>query len=179
LVVSEDSILLENWHWTSKSSFLTFAMASSKKDKHYPNSRARRHSGTVVVTHGKKSKRDKDTDSESLSSSSTEATVSEMKKCPLRFMMAGMLESDAVGERKGAECPLRRVQLWHTIPLCVLAIINLLLVIIALLGLAGYRIAMHTQVFLLRAFNVDLSHASYAESVTVPDDLSLSSGERG
>lgn len=44
-------------------------------------------------------------------------------------------------EGKSSGCPLRRVQLWHTIPLVLLAIINLLLVIVALLGLALYRIA--------------------------------------
>ncbi|EPE28928.1 hypothetical protein GLAREA_00086 [Glarea lozoyensis ATCC 20868] len=154
-------------------------MASSKKDKNYANSRARRHSGTVVVTHGKKSKKNKDTDSESLSSSSTDATIAETKKCPLRFMMAGMLESNIEGERKGLGCPLRRVQLWHTIPLCLLAIINLLLVIIALLGLAGYRIAVYTQLFLLRAFDVKLGDALDNENVAISDERSFSSGHSG
>jgi len=37
------------------------------------------------------------------------------------------------------QCPLRRAQLWHTIPLCLLAVVNLLLIIIALLGLASWR----------------------------------------
>jgi len=49
-------------------------------------------------------------------------------------MMAGMMvEAD---EKGNGGCPLRRVQLWHTIPLCLLAIVNLLLVIVALLGVA-------------------------------------------
>jgi hypothetical protein len=164
---------------TTRLSILLDIMASSKKDKHYTSSRARRHSGTVVVANGKKSRRDKDTDSVSLSSSSTDATVIETKKCPLRFMMAGMLESNTVGERKGLGCPLRRVQLWHTIPLCLLAIINLLLVIIALVGLAGYRIALYTQVFLLRAFDVKLSQASDTGKVAISDEGSVSSGESG
>lgn len=121
-------------------------MASSKKEKHYPNTRARRHSSD---TSSKKSKREKDTtDTESVISSSTSSadTAVEPKKCPLRFMLAGMIDTPA-GEVATAGCPLRRVQLWHTIPLCLLAIINLLLVIIALLGLAGYRIAIGVQTF--------------------------------
>lgn len=32
------------------------------------------------------------------------------------------------------------MQLWHTIPLCLLTVVDLLLVIVALLGLASYRV---------------------------------------
>jgi hypothetical protein len=133
------------------SSILSFGMPSSKKEKHYANSRARRHSGDVVISQSKKSKKEKeekkDTDTESISSSTPSSTDTvvvpppEPKKCPLRFMLAGMFETEAEGEPKKSGCPLRRVQLWHTIPLCLLAAVNLILVIIALLGLAGYRIA--------------------------------------
>ena len=46
------------------SSLLNFGMHSSKKEKHYANSRARRHSD-VVISHGsKKTKKEKDGDSE-------------------------------------------------------------------------------------------------------------------
>jgi hypothetical protein len=133
------------------SSILSFGMPSSKKEKHYANSRARRHSGDVVISQSKKSKKEKekekDTDTESISSSTPSSADTvvvpppEPKKCPLRFMLAGMFETEAEGQPKKSGCPLRRVQLWHTIPLCLLAAVNLILVIIALLGLAGYRIA--------------------------------------
>jgi hypothetical protein len=178
-ISSTASIHIESFELGTRYSIPIHRMTSSKKDKHYTSSRARRHSGTVVVTNGKKSRRDKDTDSESFSSSSTDAPILESKKCPLRFMVAGMLESDTVGERQGLGCPLRRVQLWHTIPLCLLAIINLLLVIVALLGLAGYRIATYTQVFLLRAFDVKISPVPHADDVAVSDEGSVSSGENG
>lgn len=130
-------------------------MPSSTKEKHYAN-RSRRRSSEVIVSQTKKSKKEKDkkkdkgkdTDTESVSStaSSEDATVvpppPEPKKCPLRFILTGMLDTkNGDSESKSSGCPLRRVQLWHTIPLVLLAIINLLLVIIALLGLAIYRIA--------------------------------------
>lgn len=134
------------------SSILSFGMPSSKKEKHYANSRARRHSGDVVISQSKKSKKEKEkekdtdtADTESISSSAPSSTDTvvvtppEPKKCPLRFILAGIFEAEAEGKKSG--CPLRRVQLWHTIPLCLLAAVNLILVIIALLGLAGYRIA--------------------------------------
>ncbi|KAH6678609.1 hypothetical protein B0J14DRAFT_326751 [Halenospora varia] len=112
--------------------------------------------GEVIVSQTKKSKKEKDkkkdkskdTDTESVSStaSSEDATIvpppPEPKKCPLRFILTGMLDTaSGNSEGKSSGCPLRRVQLWHTIPLVLLAIINLLLVIVALLGLALYRIA--------------------------------------
>ncbi|TVY53669.1 hypothetical protein LCER1_G004110 [Lachnellula cervina] len=135
------------------SSILSFGMPSSKKEKHYANSRARRHSGDVVISQSKKSKKEekkeKDADTESISSSTASSAAEtvvvppppEPKKCPLRFMMAGMLQTEQENEeKKVGGCPLRRVQLWHTIPLCLLAAVNLLLIIFALLGLAGYRI---------------------------------------
>ncbi|KUJ20436.1 uncharacterized protein LY89DRAFT_730480 [Mollisia scopiformis] len=150
-------------------------MASSEKEKHYPNSRARRHSGEVMIINHKKkrSKKDKDTDTESVSSStnSGDTVAPEPKKCPLRFMLAGLfeIEDDADG-KKPKGCPLRRVQLWHTIPLCLLAVINLLLVIIALLGLAGYRIAVGIQNAMV---SLAKPESPYEESVIGSDDGTL------
>lgn len=66
-------------------------------------------------------------------------------------------------EEKQAGCPLRRVQLWHTIPLCLLAVVNLLLVILALLGLASYRIGMGVKDSVLRLAGSDLD--SYDDSL--------------
>lgn len=136
-------------------------MASSKKEKHSANSRARRHSDG---SHGKKRKKDKDGDTESVSSSSTDSAVSEAK-CPLRFVFAGLIEpeGESDGQRKGG-CPLRRVQLWHVIPLCLFAILNILLVIVALVGLACYRIALGVQGFMLSIAKGDLDSDPYAES---------------
>lgn len=50
-----------------------------------------------------------------------------------------MLNPHRHHENGKKQCPLRRAQLWHTIPLCLLAVINLLLVVVALLGLASWR----------------------------------------
>jgi hypothetical protein len=154
------------------SSLLSFGMPGSKKEKHYANSRARRHSD-VVITHGKKSKKEKDTDTESVSSSTNSSSDTVIvpppgKKCPLRFMLAGMMEAESE-DKKSSGCPLRRVQLWHVIPLCLLAIVNLLLVIIALLGLAGYRITMAVQGVILSLVKTDLDYP-YAESLADTDD---------
>ena len=126
--------------------------------QHYANRSARRHSGEIIISQGKKSKKDKDTDTESVSSStpSSSDTTAETKKCPLRFALVGLFESGGEADEKKGGCPLRRVQLWHTIPLCLLAAINLLLVIIALLGLAGYRITMGVQGALLGIVKPDL-----------------------
>lgn len=86
-------------------------------------------------------------------------------------MLAGLfeVEEDADG-KKPKGCPLRRVQLWHTIPLCLLAVINLLLVIIALLGLACYRIALGIQSALVRFTKPE---SPYADSVADTDDGTL------
>jgi len=156
------------------SSLLNFSgMASSKKEKHYANRSARRHSGEIIISQSKKSKKEKDTDTESVSSSTPSSadtvTAPESKKCPLRFVLAGLFQSEADGKKAGG-CPLRRVQLWHTIPLCLLAIINLLLVIIALLGLAGYRITMGVQGFLLNLAKSDLDCNPYDDSLPGEDD---------
>jgi hypothetical protein len=67
------------------------------------------------------------------------------------------------GQIKGG-CPLRRVQLWHVIPLCLLAILNLLLVIVALLGLACYRIILGIQGFMVNIAKPDLDTDPYGES---------------
>lgn len=156
------------------SAILNSGMASSKKEKHYANSRARRRE--IVISQSKKSKKDKDTDTESVSStpSSADATVvPEPKKCPLRFLVTGLFETeDEAEDKKPRGCPLRRVQLWHTIPLVLLAIINLILVIIALLGLAGYRIVMGTQGFVVGLVKNDLD-TPYAESVGGSDEGTL------
>jgi len=61
-------------------------------------------------------------------------------------------------------CPLRRIQLWHVIPLCLLAIINLLLVIVALLGLAGYRISIGLQNVIVRMAKMEVDCNPLAES---------------
>lgn len=155
------------------SSILSFGMSSSKKEKHSPNTRARRRSGDATSSHSKKSKKDKDTtDTDSVSSGSSGDTVvvpSGLKKCPLRFMLAGMLEVEKDGKPKTPGCPLRRVQLWHTIPLVLLAIINLLLVIIALLGLAGYRIALGLQNVVIHIVKNDFGHTPFPESENLID----------
>lgn len=167
-------------------SFLNFAMttsekATSEKEKHYPNSRARRHSSEIIINQSKKrkSKKDKgkDSDTESLSTNSSGDTlVAEPKKCPLRFMLVGLFETgnEADGQKpKG--CPLRRVQLWHVIPLCLLAIINLLLVIIALLGLASYRITGGIQSAVL---SLAKPESPYDESIADTDDGTLGVSKR-
>lgn len=143
------------------SGILTFGMASSRKEKHDANSRVRRQS---VTSHSKKRKKDRDGDTESVSSSSTDATVAEAK-CPLRFFLAALVEEGESDEQKKGGCPLRRVQLWHVIPLCILAILNLLLVIVALLGLAGYRIIMGVQGFVVNLINVGFDRDQYEEKL--------------
>jgi hypothetical protein len=161
------------------SSLLSFTMPSSKKEKHYANSRARRHS-EVVISQSKKSKRDKDTDTESVSSSTNSSTdtvvvpPSPERKCPLRFLLAGMMETEVEAEgKKSGGCPLRRVQLWHVIPLCFLAIVNLLLVIIALLGLAGYRITMCLEGIIASILKPELDCNPYAGSVASTDNETI------
>lgn len=88
-------------------------------------------------------------------------------------MLAGMMEAEFEGEEKKAGgCPLRRVQLWHVIPLCLLAIVNLILVIVALLGLAGYRITIGAQGMIVSLAKPDLDCGPYAESLADTDDRS-------
>jgi hypothetical protein len=162
------------------SSLLNLAgMASSKKEKQYANRSARRHSGVIVVSQSKKRKRDKDTDSESVSStpSSTDTLRSE-SKCPLRFVLLGLFEAEGETDgKKAGGCPLRRVQLWHTIPLCLLAAINLLLVIVALLGLAGYRIAMGIQGFIVSMARLDPEYNPYLDSP--PEETAVVVAKKG
>ena len=170
------------------SSLLSFGMPSSKKEKQYANTRARRHSGDVIISQSKKKKdkkEEKDTDNESVtsttpSSSDTVVVPPAPNKCPLRFMLAGMMEADIEdGEgKKTRGCPLRRVQLWHTIPLCLLAAVNLLLVIIALLGLAGYRITMGVQNVLIKLAKTDLDCNPYAESLADTSDAATLVGDK-
>ena len=85
-------------------------------------------------------------------------------------MLAGMMESES-DEKKTGGCPLRRVQLWHVIPLCLLAIVNLLLIIIALLGLAGYRVTVGVQGVVVSLVRADLDGNPYAESLADTDDF--------
>ena len=147
-------------------------IASPKKEK--ANRSARRHSTEIVISQRKKRKRDKDTDSDSVSStpSSTDTSASSEQKCPLRFVLSGLFETEVETDgKKVGGCPLRRVQLWHTIPLCLLAAINLLLVIVALLGLAGYRIAMGVQGFIVSLARLDPEYNPYLDSP--PDETAV------
>lgn len=131
------------------------SMSSSKKEKNFANRSARRHSGEIILHQSKRSKKHKDTDTESISSSTQSSTV--FAECPFRFILTGLFETESKDDgKKEAGCPLRRVQLWHTIPLCLLAVVNLLLVIVALLGLAGYRITMGIQRFVVNLAKPDL-----------------------
>jgi len=75
-------------------------------------------------------------------------------------------------DKKATGCPLRRVQLWHVIPLCLVAVVNLLLVIVALLGLASYRIAIGLQGILVSCVKTDIDCNPYAESLAGTDDES-------
>lgn len=139
----------------------------SKNDKHYANSRVRRHSGEVVLSRKKSKKdKDKDTDSESVTTSSSADTLVE-PKCPLRYMLTSILETQIEDKGQAKGCPLRHVQLWHTIPLCLFGIINLLLVIVALLGLASYRIIMGTQAVVVSFAKAQLNFESFTK--VVPD----------
>ncbi|KAL3420623.1 hypothetical protein PVAG01_07068 [Phlyctema vagabunda] len=150
----------------------------SKREKQYPNVRARRH---AVVEHKKSRKdkdKDKDTDSESVSStttSSTDITVARKRECPLRSLYAILVEPDGENEPKKINgCPFRRIQLWHTIPLCLLAIVIPLLVgvtvLASLLGLAGYRIAVGTQEIVVGLMRANEGLRPYAESLLGPGD---------
>lgn len=157
------------------SGILTFGIASSKKERHNANSRARRTDGS---SHGKKRKKYRDGDTESVSSSSADSAIAEAK-CPLRFVLASLIESEGEGDDKRGSCPLRKVQLWHVIPLCLFAILNLLLVIVALLGLAGYRIMIGLQVFIVNLAKGDIDNDPYAESLPEADaGIIIVSGKR-
>ncbi|PQE25545.1 hypothetical protein CJF30_00000235 [Rutstroemia sp. NJR-2017a BBW] len=146
-------------------------MPSMKKEKHHANSRARRHSDIEKKSRREKDDKEKDKDTDTESVVSTTLSSTEISKCPLRFLMAGIVEAeDEEGRKIHGGCPLRRVQLWHTIPLCILAIINLLLIIVALLGLAGYRISMGVQRAVVNMTKSDLDAEPHTESVTEADD---------
>jgi hypothetical protein len=113
---------------------------SNKKEKTYANTRARR--GSIVVSHAGSKKSKKDTDSESVSSeASTVVPPPPPKpKCPLRPYMEVMFESEEPDEKK-AVCPLKRVKLSHTLPLCLFIMINFCLVIGTLLVTGVCRLA--------------------------------------
>lgn len=160
-------------------------MALPRREKHYIDSRAKKHS-ELVVSQRQKSKKDKDTGAEMISSSNPTSADTvvvipppEPKKCPLRFVLADMFEIDEYADvNKPRGCPLRRVRLWHTIPLVILAIINLVLVTIALLGLAGFRIAVGVQELLASLFRTDLDDP-YAENVAESNEEALMSVKSG
>lgn len=124
----------------------------------------RRHSGEVVISK-KRSKKDKETDSDSVTTSSSADTLVADSKCPFRFMLSGVL-GIIEDKHQARGCPLRRVELWHSIPLCLLAIINLLIIIVALLGVALYRLVMIAQAALVRY--VKAQFEASAEVVTEP-----------
>ena len=85
----------------------------SRTEKTYANSRVRRHSGEVILSK-RRSKKEKETDTESVTTSSSAETLAAEPRCPLRFMLNGVLEaqSDEKSETRG--CPLRRVQCKHS-----------------------------------------------------------------
>jgi hypothetical protein len=138
-------------------------MSSSTKEKHHANRSARRHSGEIVLHQSKKRKKHKDTDTESTTSSTPSSIV--ITECPFRFILTGLFETENKDDgKKEGGCPLRRVQLWHTIPLCLLAVVNLLLVIAALLGLAGYRITIGIQKLLVNLAKPDLDYDPFLDN---------------
>ena len=110
----------------------------SSTSKPTANVRVRRSSSSSRKRRNKH--RDKDTDTASIITSSTNSTdlFESEARCPMRFFL-NMLSPHRHHESGKKQCPLRHAHLWHTIPLCLLAVVNLLLVAIALLGLAGVR----------------------------------------
>lgn len=113
---------------------------SNKKEKAYANTRARR--GSIVVSHAGSKKSKKDTDTESVSSEASTVVPPPPPKpqCPLRPYMEVMFESEEHGEKK-AVCPLKKVKLSHTLPLCLFIMINFCLVIGTLLVTGVCRLA--------------------------------------
>lgn len=79
-------------------------------------------------------------------------------------MLSGVLETQTEEKLQVRGCPLRRVQLWHTIPLCLLAIINLLIIIVALLGLASYRLVLGTQAVVVKFAKAQFDFESAVEN---------------
>jgi hypothetical protein len=115
---------------------------TTKKEKHYANSRA--HRGSIVtVSHSgsKKTKKDNDTESVSSDASTVVPPPPPKPQCPLRPYMEVMFESEESDEKKKSLCPLRRVKLSHTIPLCIFVMINMCLVIGTLLITGVCRLA--------------------------------------
>ncbi|KAF7884661.1 uncharacterized protein EAF02_004997 [Botrytis sinoallii] len=141
--------------------------SAPKRERHHANIRIRRRSDVEKKIRKEKGDKEKckDIDCESIvsaSSSTPPATQSASAggKCPFRFLLSNMIDAED-GSQNG--CPLRRVQLWHTVPFCLLAIINLLLIIIALLGLAGYKITMGVQRVVVDVMRSDLEVEPYVE----------------
>jgi hypothetical protein len=149
------------------------------KEKRYSNTRVRRHPGEIVVHSSKKTNRHKDGDTESevFTPSSSDAILVPPppdNKCPFRFLLASLLDT---GDEEGrAGCPLKRVQIWHTLPLCLLAVVNLLLVVMALLGLAGYRIGMGIKDFFFNLAKSDIY--TYDDDTIAADVVSTTTARR-
>ncbi|QSZ30439.1 hypothetical protein DSL72_004962 [Monilinia vaccinii-corymbosi] len=141
--------------------------AINTKEKNHANSRIRRRSDAEKKNKKEKDDKEKerDTDTDSLiSAASTTPSTSYPSKCPLCFLLSGMIEAE---DGKQTGCLLRRVQLWHAIPLCLLAIINLLPIIVALLGFAGYKITMGVQRVVVGMLKSDLEVEPYVEKESV------------
>ncbi|KAA8566842.1 hypothetical protein EYC84_009941 [Monilinia fructicola] len=139
--------------------------STPKKEKHRSNSRIPRRSEPEKKSRKEKDNKDKDTDFESVISASstpypTGPPASHSSKCPLRFLLSGMIDAKG-GKQNG--CPLRRVQLWHTIPLCLLAIINLLLIIVMPLGLAVYKITKRVHSVVIEMMRSDMDIELYVD----------------
>ncbi|RDW66387.1 hypothetical protein BP6252_10022 [Coleophoma cylindrospora] len=149
-------------------------MYTRKKEKQYSNIKA--HRDNVIVMHNRKGKnqreKEKDSDDEPSDALARVTPPPPPKpQCPLRSMYAVLIQPDegAEGEKiKG--CPLRRVQLWHTIPLCLIAIIIPLLigivVLILLLGLAGYRISTKINEMAMQLVKANPTLRQYAERMS-------------
>ena len=122
-------------------------MLQTKKEIHPPNKGARRHD--VVISHSHRSKKHKkDTDAESVSSTADTIVSPPPPKpsCPLRPVMKAMFEPEEGTENeKKRECPLKRVSLWHILPMCLFLVVNIFLAIIFLLGLALWRISIEVE----------------------------------
>lgn len=161
----KDRINFANFRSSLKSPYryATDTKMPSRTEKNYANSRVRRHSGEVILSK-KRSKKEKETDTDSVTTSSSADTLATEPKCPMRFMLSGVLETQTEEKLQVRGCPLRRVQLWHTIPLCLLAIINLLIIIVALLGLASYRLVLGTQAVVVKFAKAQFDFESAVEN---------------
>ncbi|RDW71832.1 hypothetical protein BP5796_07866 [Coleophoma crateriformis] len=152
-------------------------MHPRKKEKQYSDTKTPRDN--VIVMHSRKGKnqREKEKDSDDEPSDAIVRVIPPPPKpqCPLRSMYAVLIQPDEGTEgEKIKGCPLRRVQLWHTIPLCLIAIIIPLLigivVLILLLGLAGYRISTKINEVAMQLVKANPTLRQYAERLSGTDD---------